>query len=88
VAIQGDRVVNKPESEIARLWTPANLAERWQCSVDTVMNRVRERGVPYLWLGTGEARLARRGAKLVRFRPRAIEAWEAEQEGRLQGRSC
>jgi hypothetical protein len=64
-----------------RLLSPSDLAERWQCSVGTVMDRVRGRGVPYLWLGKGEPNLTSRGTKLIRFRPKAVEIWEAQQEG-------
>lgn len=63
-----------------RLWTPADLAERWGCEVSTAMDRVRTKGVPFVWLGRGEARLAGAGQKFVRFRPEAVAAWEAAQE--------
>jgi hypothetical protein len=62
-----------------QLWTPADLAARWQCSVGSVMRLVREKGVPFKWFSRGAPRLNRRGTRMIRFDPREIEAWEAEQ---------
>ena len=65
---------------VARLWTAADLAERWGCSSETVLDRVRTKGVPFVWLGPREPRLTEAGQKFIRFRPAAVEAWEARQE--------
>ncbi len=72
---------SRPSEDVCQLWTPADLARRWGCSVATTLDRVRTKSVPYLWLGPGEARLTGRGAKFIRFRPQAVEAWEAAIEG-------
>lgn len=69
------------KAEIETLWTPADLAARWRCSVPVALDRVRACRVPFVWLGKGEAKLTGRGAKLVRFRPKAVEQWEAGHEG-------
>lgn len=66
---------------MSRLLTIADLAERWACSAGTVMDRVRDRGVPFVWLGReASPNLHARGQKAIRFRPEAIESWERSQE--------
>ena len=65
---------------IAPLWGLKELAARWGCSAAIALDRVRLKQVPHIWLGPGEARLTGRGQKFIRFRPRSIELWEAQQE--------
>jgi hypothetical protein len=59
--------------------TAAQLAERWSCSIDVVYDRVRTKGVPFVWLGRGEPKLSQAGRKHMVFRFADIEDWEASQ---------
>lgn len=58
----------------------AELAERWGCTTETVLDRVRSRGVPFVWLGLGEPKLTSAGRKFLVFRLAAIEEWERANE--------
>jgi hypothetical protein len=69
-------------SPAGRLWKDTDLADRWgidRDSLETVHDIVRERHVPFLWMGRGEINLARISWRCVRFRERDIETWEANQ---------
>jgi hypothetical protein len=63
-----------------KLLTIADLAVRWGCKPETAMDKVRDKGVPFVWLGRGEPRLKAAGQKFIRFRPEAIAAFERAQE--------
>lgn len=63
-----------------KLLTIDDLAERWGCNARTAWERVKEKGIPFVWLGKGEFNPSGHGPKLVRFRPRVIEEWEAARE--------
>lgn len=63
-----------------RLWTIADLAARWGVSVDTAWDRVKAGGIRGVWLGSGEYRPTKAGAKLVRFREAAVIAFESDRE--------
>ncbi len=66
-----------------KLLTIDDLAERWGCDPKTAWSRVRERGVPVVWLGRGSYDATKHGPKLVRFRPESIDRWELSQEHAL-----
>lgn len=63
-----------------KLLTAADLAERWGCDTRTVIDRVKLRSVPFVWLGKKEYDPSYAGPKFMRFRLEAIEAWEARTE--------
>ncbi len=60
--------------------TVEELAERWSLQPEDIPEIVRERHVPYVWMGRGEVNPSRLRWRLVRFRERAIEKWEGDQE--------
>lgn len=74
----GRAIVNARTQE--KPLTLAELAERWGCTTETVLDRVRTRGVPFVWLGRGEPRLTEAGRKFLVFRRAAIEEWERANE--------
>lgn len=57
------------------------LADRWGVDVEDVREMVRNRNVPYVWVGRGDKpNLSRISWRYVRFRVSAIERWEVDQE--------
>lgn len=65
-----------------RLLKDSDLAERWGIDLEnlsTVHDVVREKQVPFLWIGKGEINLSRISWRCVRFRERDVEKWEGEQ---------
>jgi excisionase family DNA binding protein len=58
------------EGAATRLLTAEQLADRWQVSKDHVYRLTREGHIPSVPIG-----------RYRRYRLRAIEAWEADQEG-------
>lgn len=63
-----------------RLLTITDLAARWGVSTDTAWDRVKAGGIRGVWLGAGEYRPTKAGAKLVRFREEAVLAFEKDRE--------
>jgi hypothetical protein len=64
----------------AKRLTIADLAERWGCNERFAWERVKERGVRFVWLGKGAYDASKHGLKMVLFRPQAIEEWEQAEE--------
>ncbi|AGA26049.1 hypothetical protein [Singulisphaera acidiphila] len=64
----------------AKLLTIADLAERWGCNERFAWERVKERGIRFVWLGKGSYDASKHGPKMVRFRLQAIEEWELSEE--------
>ena len=58
------------ESELARLFTPAELAERWQCSPGHLAN-MRSAGVGPVYLKLGSS---------IRYRVADVQAYEQSSE--------
>jgi hypothetical protein len=56
-----------------RLLTVDDLAGRWTCTSRTAWERIKERRIPFVWLGMGQYDPMRHGPKLVRFRLKTIE---------------
>lgn len=63
-----------------RLLTIDDLAERWGCDPRTAWDRVKEKQISFVWLGKGDYDPSKHGPKLVRFRLKSIEEWEARLE--------
>jgi Helix-turn-helix domain len=57
------------------LWRIEDLVERWGVTRETVLFHIRENELPYIDIGTGKGRRPD-----YRFRPAAVEAWEASRE--------
>ncbi len=64
----------KDDGLTGRLWTAAELADRWQVSTGAVYRMAREGRVPSVSIG-----------RYYRFRPAAIEQWEGAHERSADG---
>lgn len=48
-----------PDPSVPRRLTPGEVADRWRCSVTTVMREIAERRLPHFRIGAGSGRLVR-----------------------------
>ncbi|WP_442980989.1 helix-turn-helix domain-containing protein [Rhizobium sp. T136] len=63
------------EEHVMTVFTPARLAERWECSERHVRNLI----------SSGQLRCFRLGGKLIRIKEEDVERFEECQSGDLQG---
>ena len=57
-----------------------DLAKAWHVTTPTAWEIVRTRAVPFIWTGTGEPDLTRRGRKPAYFLAADVAAWEQRQK--------